>query len=685
MKESRSLFRDKRNRDLFLRWVIIGVFLRIILMPFTLHYDFFEIEHMLLLLSRIGTVAFDPEIKQYYFPPMVYLIKAPFFFAARFLSPEITEWLGSVQGFLYQSRPYESWFSVLLDSDGTRLFRNILLLKTSLLAFDLAIAYLIARVMVRHDGLRVALPFWALNPVVLHSVFGHGGVDIIPAMFIAAALAAAVTGWKRTSLAFLILGAFAKVTPLILVPPLILVLDQTFRGRLGLALFSAVLTAALVLLFFGALGVDFHAVAAGPGEMMVDVRTTMINLARKTGLIVFYSAYLLYLFLRKKKPGSLEDYIGVFLVPYLILFTFNPVGFRYWVWIVAPVIVWLARHREARGLVALNLLALLTLQVLPQSSLQLGLFAPLCPEYFMTLPSFTRVVSGIVPQFWLLRGANIVFCLSAFALALYIWNPLNLLTQGIRKAVRSAGWMTFGISALGLSMLLVAGLMSGSWKSGGARDKLFLGGWNAPPDSFADLSVEMIKQPLAWNNYSFDAFELWLEPDSGMQSISVAVEKGGEAAKAAVTESRRIDKQKVVLFGTGSKFRGNPTILIGLKDDGTTGPRVGVVELEKHRGHSADGHRNYPLRGDVITGKPAAPGNSPYDISLAAEGLPAGTQLAYRLYRQVPTGYAETGKAILSNLLSDRAFILTWMVLLGTLLIALVILIASGKTDNAPD
>lgn len=258
---------SENERITIIRLLLAGLFLRLLIMPFTMHFDLLVIEHVSDLFARFGSWALDPKVMAFYYPPVVYLIKAPFMWLAYLFSPAMSEWLESTKAFLYNARPYDNWIFYLLDvNHGEFLFRNLFLVKLSLLACDLLMGFVLARIVKDRQKVVPILALWAINPAVLHSVFAHGGIDIIPALLVTAALYSAVNGRRILTLAFLVLGSFAKVFPALIILPYILVAEKDLKKRLKLILIAAAISALAFLLAFQPLGVKFACIAEGPGK-----------------------------------------------------------------------------------------------------------------------------------------------------------------------------------------------------------------------------------------------------------------------------------------------------------------------------------------------------------------------------------------------------------------------------------
>ncbi|MFH1068228.1 MAG: glycosyltransferase family 87 protein [Candidatus Glassbacteria bacterium] len=655
---------DSRN-SLLIRVVLAGALIRLAIMPFTLHFDLLVIGHVADLFSRYGRTAFDPEVMAFYFPPVVYLLLWPFMKLGGLFSADLSSWLESAKPFIYSARPFENWIYFLLDGPASNhLYRNLFLLKTGLLAADLTVLFLLMRLVEsRQDKLTAAI-LWAVNPAVLHSVFAHGAIDIFVALWLTAALAAAVARRPGAALVLLVLGAFTKLFPLLIIPPLVLAARRDLAGRLKLAVLAGVLTLLAAAAFYGLLGIDPMAIAIGPGEMMVDPGLAVKNLIRKTGLILTYSAYLVYLYRRSRpEETDLDSYLAAFLVPGLIVFAFNPVGFRYWVWISPLVIIWLVRHPRFWPVAALNLTTLFVLRVLPQQSLQAGLFKPLHPAFFSSIPAYTMLTEPVVSQFVLLRTFNLLFMASSLLFALLVWFRNAGSVQAFWKRWSGTGGaVVYGLLAV-LILLPLAGVIKDRDRTNPASSRRaelqFIGGYQSEPDSVVRLGDcgGSLDQELNLDFTSFTAVSIWLElegvpvdRDSVVVRVSWPAEPGsGEIIAALPLHGLQPGPQRFE-FGNTVRVEGRqPRLSVEQRTSGEVEVEVGLVSNERLAEDIKKtwfGPWKVPGRGPDGRIRLTEPGVPVPDFRRASSRLEQGWQLDLGFYTEVPRSLAAAAPGI---------------------------------------
>jgi len=645
--------------SLLSRVILAGVLIRLAIMPFTLHFDLLVIGHVADLFSRYGRMAFDPQVMGFYFPPVVYLLLWPFMKLGRLFSADLSSWLESAKPFIYNARPYENWIYYLLDGPASgHLYRNLFLLKTGLLAADLAILSLLLRLVDGRENKLAAAILWAVNPVVLHSVFAHGAIDIFIALWLTAALAAAVARRPGAALLLLVLGAFTKLFPLLIIPPLVLAARRDLSGRLKLAVLAGVLTLLAAAAFYGLLGIDPTAIAMGPGEMMVDPGLAVKNLIRKTGLILTYTAYLVYLYRRVRPEETDPDgYLAAFIVPSLIVFAFNPVGFRYWVWISPLVIIWLVRHPRFWPVAAFNLTTLFALRVLPQQTLQLGLFTPLHPAFFSSIPAYTMLTEPVVSQFVLLRTFNLLFMASSLLFALMVWFRNAESVQGRwRRWSGTGGAVVYGLLAV-LILLPIAGVVKDRGRTNpvsSSRVELqFIGGVQSEPDSVVRLGEcgGSLDQELNLDFAGFAAVSIWLglegapsDRDSVVVRVSWPAEPGSTEIITALPLQGLEPGHRLFEFGWAVRVEGRqPRLSVEQRTSGEVEVEVGLVSNERLAEavkKSRFGPWKVPGRGPDGRIRLTEPGVPVPDFRRASSGLKQGWQLDLGFYGEVPRSLA---------------------------------------------
>ncbi|OGG03359.1 MAG: hypothetical protein A3F83_09315 [Candidatus Glassbacteria bacterium RIFCSPLOWO2_12_FULL_58_11] len=673
------------RRKVILEIFLAGLFIRFLIMPFTLHFDFFVIEYMADLFAWYGRLAFDPQVMPFYFPPVVYLIKAPFMWLACIFSADLSHWLEAGKVFIANLNQSDNWLTVLLDvNSGYPLFRNIFLLKLCQLSCDLLIGWLLLRIAKGRGTEIIVLLLWAFNPVALHSAFAHGGIDIIPALLLTAAFYAAVREKKVLVLFLLILGAWAKIFPALVFIPFVLAAESDTSARLRLLLIGGAIAAVISFLIVYLTGVTFAGLAEGPGEMVANFSAAWKNTLRKGGFGISYALYLFFLFRRKRKAVTVREHLEVFLVPLLLLFTFNPVGFRYWVWISPLIILYLAEQPKVWPVVGVNFISLFALRVLAQRTLQAGLFRPLYPEFFDLTPGYLAVVESVVPKAVFLQVGHGIFLISSMILAALVWSRAYPPAENFRIKAQAISRYFFAGFTVALIILFVLGISS---RQAGTEERTLksrrefpLSGIFTRPDSFAIVKAGSggLFQGLKSPGFAFTSLAFWLEADS-LQAHSdtlfaeLSWRDNGRAGQlqAAVVDMAAGESEHLPLyFGKVPAEAKQLQIRFFTLDSTGSAFRVGLFPRQVSQQISYPGLKN-PRRDAKGAVELEAIRVEPVDYRLGPASLDPRWQLALVYYRRVPEGWAEAWRVIGSRLTSDPPFLWVYVSIMALLLLGI--------------
>src|SRR3972149_892639 len=183
------MFEKLKKSGLFLP-LIIGVFIRLILMPTTYHVD---------LLGHSFTAyffAYESKLNPYEalaeLPPNHPLVKN-YGIADIFIYPPITYFTLGIFRILIKPFVDPNFFPFLMANPSSihsrpDLFLNLFLFKLPYLFIDTAIGFLLAGLFDDRKKKNVAFWLWMLNPVTLYATFMIGQVDIMAVFFTVLAL-----------------------------------------------------------------------------------------------------------------------------------------------------------------------------------------------------------------------------------------------------------------------------------------------------------------------------------------------------------------------------------------------------------------------------------------------------------------------------------------------------------------
>lgn len=192
--------------------VLLGILLRVILMPFTIHHD---------ILSSIwrGTLlVFEGSYRISHLPELI--MAAYIFFMKSFL-PHLPDLLGSHSG-LTIAPDHGVYFNFL---ESIYSHRYVFIVKSVFLMVDLLMLVTILK-----STLKKHLPviiFWAINPFILYSAYLWGRFEIIPIYFMLLSMISSSKEMKWQAIIFAGLAVSSRINFLMYFLPLIIFISDS--------------------------------------------------------------------------------------------------------------------------------------------------------------------------------------------------------------------------------------------------------------------------------------------------------------------------------------------------------------------------------------------------------------------------------------------------------------------------
>lgn len=385
-------------KKFFLKWLLIGLVLRLVLMPFTVHPDIHALDLGAYLISQKGewltfydflsrlepshllVKIYGPDL--FIYPPLAYFVPGVFMF-----------FLGPLYNFSFNNL-------FLLDMEATyqtlELFKTLFLLKMPYLLFDFLLAFLLYRLFTGKKG-EMAFKLWLVNPLTLYATFSMGQIDILPTLMVVAALFLATKNKKELSVLMLGIGGAFKLFPLLFLPIFVLVLERKLwqRTKLFLIGLAPYLIVIAPYLFFSPIYRQ-SALLASQTEKMFYMR---LPLSGAEYLSIFALGYFLLLFFAERWRNQKEILWKLGLVLMLLFFSVTHFHPQWFLWLT-PFLIWLIVTRGKKYLGHLIILfgCYLALLFFFEPSLHFGLFTPLAPS-LKNVGSLNNLLAGITNVF----------------------------------------------------------------------------------------------------------------------------------------------------------------------------------------------------------------------------------------------------------------------------------------------
>jgi hypothetical protein len=371
-------------------WFLIGVTIRIALMPFATHGD------LILQAWLARPIAFFGKWDPYSFnanyssalipgyPPAFLFFQAVFVRSATLLLPDAVAFLNGMD-------PTQPWAGFVYSYAHIHEF--LFILKLPYLAFDICTAFLLSLTV---DGMRsrYAFRFWMLNPVAIFASFVFAQFDIIPTFFVALCIYFC-SKRKLTSAALcLSAGAAFKLFPLMLLPLLVFGLGRTLAERTRIVL-AGVLPFGIVLLpFVSSKGFVQHVLFS---EMAGRTAAAGINVGQWDVFWIFVAVYTVIILhcmrSQSTSPTTIWKWFFAVLLCFYSFALFHP---QWFIWIVPLAGLAYAYNRRTLDYYIILCICFFVYTFYWGAALAGQLFASICPSFFVSLPAPSQIIGAVI-------------------------------------------------------------------------------------------------------------------------------------------------------------------------------------------------------------------------------------------------------------------------------------------------
>ncbi|MFQ5717355.1 MAG: hypothetical protein ACE5GQ_09675, partial [Nitrospinales bacterium] len=364
------------------QWLLIALLFRLLVMPFTLHGDIFFVNIYPHFLAHGIWDAYGVGLEKNhvgYYPPLAMIFFALVQMVLGFIFPGFEEFLHSIT---YQS---------VDPLDSKQLFLALFLMKLPYLAVEFSLITICLRMTSEDKDKRTFMVFWAVNPLVIYGTYMVGHLDLIPTFLVALAcyfsLRQGEEHWACLSLAA---GGLFKVFPIIFLPVVLCIASRDLKDSIRLLLYGVVPVVFVYGVFYlisGEAVFDVFIALNHDLDASVDFSNLFLRLCQAIvyGLVCWH-----ILFLRQ---GRLDYFMlaQYFLIVYLAVYWGHLLASTHrYIWFIPFMILYVQSRPRWRKPFYL-LMTIIFLAGLRSRKQTLGIFAPLNPEFFLSLPSLKDV------------------------------------------------------------------------------------------------------------------------------------------------------------------------------------------------------------------------------------------------------------------------------------------------------
>ena len=205
------------------KWILIGLLIRFIFMPFACHADLLTNYNWAYLILREST-----NLSLYTFD-LAQLIQSLFLSIYQFILPleKLLLWPQNTS-----VAPISFWINEF--AKNIMAYRALFLLKIPYLIFDFASAFIILHLFREDKKGILAFKFWMVNPIGIFATYIFARYEIIPIFFILLSLLFAKRDRPYLSLFSLGLSSRTRMYPLLFLPFYIFTLGKDLKGKISL-------------------------------------------------------------------------------------------------------------------------------------------------------------------------------------------------------------------------------------------------------------------------------------------------------------------------------------------------------------------------------------------------------------------------------------------------------------------
>jgi hypothetical protein len=358
--------------------LILGVIIRLVLMPITLHPDlwghsfttyFFTYEGVLDIYDHLASLPANYPLVQnfgvadiFIYPPLTYFTLGFFRVLVKpFADPNFLPWLMSNLGSVHTY---------------PNLFWQIFLFKLPYLFVDVGVAFMMGALFDDQKKKRLAFLFWIFNPITIYATFMIGQLDILPVFFIVLAMLFIKKNNTIGALLSLGIGGGYKMFPLFFVPILALGAGKNFKEKILYLIVGFLPFVLTIAPYLGSSAFRGMVLFGAKSQKMLfmgwPVSGAEVIFPFVMGMFAIY-------WLANYYP-KITHFNNLMLGVLLLTFSVTHYHPQWFLWIT-PLLIWNLVDREFKeGLMVLTLCGCwLVLTLLFEASLSYALFNPLWP------------------------------------------------------------------------------------------------------------------------------------------------------------------------------------------------------------------------------------------------------------------------------------------------------------------
>jgi hypothetical protein len=401
------------------KWLLVGIVIRLVLMPITLHPDLWGQSIASYFFSHKGVINVYEHIRNL---SQEHPLVRNFSIEYLFIYPPLTYF---TQGFLnLLARPFlnPQFFPSLMQAPGEILQfagvrTQIFLLKVPYLFVDILTAFVLANLFSQHRKKKLAFALWMINPLSLYATFMMGQNDILPVLFSVLSVYFLTQKRYKLSLLSLGIGGSFKLYPLLFIFPVAFSMSSKLVDKVKGCIMGFLPYIATTFPFLPSVAYR-QMVLLNPESRKMLFMGWPVTAAE---FIYPFVLMLLFIYFHAYYSSQKKSIIKYFLTILLLIFSVTHYHPQWFLWIT-PFLIWELVETNFRKL-ALVLVLLVSWAVTTlffEPSLSYGLFTPIYPELKEAV-GLSEIVSQFTDVFQVkslvrsvFAGASLYYALNLF-------------------------------------------------------------------------------------------------------------------------------------------------------------------------------------------------------------------------------------------------------------------------------
>lgn len=314
------------------RWLLLGLLLRLVFMPFAAHNDYLS-EHYRAEQVAFGGVVYPTrlELGSHYLDALTLRLIAPLVpeHGRLFWSPRAED----------QSNPHAGPLQYARFAAYPRVNRALFLTKIPYLLFDLAGGLLLLHLFKDAGKARRAFAYWMVSPVMIFSVYVFGRYEAYAAALALLSLLLVSRGQKAWGALALGLAVLFRASMLLVVPVYVMAVSAEWDRRVILGVLALLPMSLSLMVFEGAMGLS-PAFVSSRRTGFISLLLSSVGTQPIYPYVVGYMSVLLGLYVWSDRSTELRRYAlgGLFVLQLIFITTGHSIVYYAW---TMPFLVWL--------------------------------------------------------------------------------------------------------------------------------------------------------------------------------------------------------------------------------------------------------------------------------------------------------------------------------------------------------